>query len=35
MNVQLIVESEGAALRGSVRLAVCVIDMYRHRPIID
>jgi 2-iminobutanoate/2-iminopropanoate deaminase len=34
-NMQLIAESEGAALRDAVRLVVYVTDMYRYRPIVN
>lgn len=35
MNMKLIAESEGATLRDAVRLVVYVVDMYRHRPIVN
>ncbi|NNJ75741.1 MAG: RidA family protein [Anderseniella sp.] len=35
MNMKLIAESEGASLRDAVRLVVYVVDMYRHRPIVN
>lgn len=35
LNMQLIAESEGASLQDAVRLVVYVVDMYRHRPIVN
>ena len=35
LNMQLIAESEGAALQDAVRLVVYVTDMYRYRPIVN
>ncbi|MDC7789025.1 RidA family protein [Rhodoplanes sp. TEM] len=35
MNMKLIAESEGAALRDAVRLVVYVTDMYRFRPLVN
>lgn len=35
MNMQLIAESEGATLQGTVRIIVYVTDMYRYRPIVN
>ncbi len=34
-NMKMIAESEGASLRDAVRLVVYVVDMYRHRPIVN
>ncbi len=35
LNMKLITESEGATLRDAVRLVVYVVDMDRHRPIVN
>jgi 2-iminobutanoate/2-iminopropanoate deaminase len=35
LNMKLIAESEGAALRDAARLVVYVTDMYRFRPIVN
>jgi enamine deaminase RidA (YjgF/YER057c/UK114 family) len=35
LNMKLIAESEGAALRDAVRLVVYVTDMFRYRPIVN
>jgi 2-iminobutanoate/2-iminopropanoate deaminase len=35
LNMKLIAESEGAALRDEVRLVVYVTDMFRYRPIVN
>ena len=34
-NMQLIAESEGAALKDAVRLVVYVTDMFRFRPLVN
>lgn len=34
-NMKMIAESEGASLQDAVRLVVYVVDMYRHRPIVN
>jgi enamine deaminase RidA (YjgF/YER057c/UK114 family) len=35
LNMKLIAESEGAALRDAVRIVVYVADMYLHRPLVN
>jgi enamine deaminase RidA (YjgF/YER057c/UK114 family) len=35
LNMQRIVESDGATLRDAVRLVVYVTDMARHRPLVN
>ena len=35
LNMQMIAESEGAALRDCVRIVVYVTDMFRFRPLVN